>query len=142
MPLHLLTNFKKRKYYKNEPKCNGIFSRNNLPKKKDRAYGRNLDEYKSVGTNFKKRKYYKNEPKCNGIFSRNNLPKKKDRAYGRNLDEYKSVGTHWIALYVNGENVTYLDISFGVEHVPKEIKNTIGNKNIATNIIEYMHMIK
>ena len=31
------------------------------------------------------------------------------------------------------ENVTYFD-SFGVEHVPKEIRKFIGNKNIITNI--------
>ena len=24
-----------------------------------------------------------------------------------NLDEYESIETHWIALYVNAENVTY-----------------------------------
>ena len=33
----------------------------------------------------------------------------------------------------NGENVTYLD-SFGVEHIPKEIRKFIGNKSIITNI--------
>ena len=26
-----------------------------------------------------------------------------------NLDEYKSIAIHWIALYVNGDNVTYFD---------------------------------
>ena len=35
----------------------------------------------------------------------NNLPKKKDGAHVINLDECKSTGTHWIALYVNAENV-------------------------------------
>ena len=40
--------------------------------------------------------------------------------------------THWIALYVNTENVTYFD-GFGVEHIPKETKKFIGNENI-TNI--------
>ena len=40
--------------------------------------------------------------------------------YVINLDEYKSIGTHWIALHVNGDNVTYSG-SFGVEHIPKEI---------------------
>ena len=30
------------------------------------------------------------------------------------------MGTHWIALHVNGNNVTYID-SFSVEHIPKEI---------------------
>ena len=34
MPPHPLTNFEIRKYYKNEPKFNGVFSRNDLPKKK------------------------------------------------------------------------------------------------------------
>ena len=48
---HPLTNFEIQKYYKNEPKFNGVFSRNNLPKKiKDGAYVINLDEYKDVGT--------------------------------------------------------------------------------------------
>ena len=36
-------------------------------------------------------------------------------------------------MYINAENVTYFD-SFGVEHIPKEIKQFIRNKNIATNI--------
>ena len=36
-------------------------------------------------------------------------------------------------MYVNDSNATYFD-SFGVEHVPKEIKEFIGNKNIITNI--------
>ena len=49
------------------------------------------------------------------------------------LDEYESIGTHWIALYANDKNVTYFD-SFGVEHIPKEIRMFIGNKNILTNI--------
>ena len=36
-------------------------------------------------------------------------------------------------MHVNGNNVTYLN-SFGVEHIPKEIKKFIGDKNIITNI--------
>ena len=36
-------------------------------------------------------------------------------------------------MYVSNDNVTYSD-SFGVEHIPKEIKKFIGNKNIITNI--------
>ena len=71
-------------------------------------------------TNFEIQKYYQNEPKFNGVYSRNNLPKIKDGAYVINLDEYKSIGTHWIALHVNGNNVTNFD-SFGVEHIPKKI---------------------
>ena len=70
--------------------------------------------------NFEIQKYYKNEPKFNGVYSKNNLPKIKDGAYVINLDVYKPIGTHWIALYVNDNNVTHFD-SFGVEHIPKEI---------------------
>ena len=50
-----------------------------------------------------------------------------------NLDEYSDIGTHWIALYVNNKTVTYFD-SFGIEHVPEEVKKFIGNRNIITNI--------
>ena len=53
MPPHPLTNFEIQKYYKNEPRFNGVFSRNNLPKKiKDGAYVINLDEYADVGTHW------------------------------------------------------------------------------------------
>ena len=50
-----------------------------------------------------------------------------------NLDEYSNIETHWVALYVYSNNVTYFD-SFGVEHIPKEIRTYINNKNIKTNI--------
>ena len=36
-------------------------------------------------------------------------------------------------MYVNAKNVTYFD-SFGVEHIIKEFRNFIRNKNIITNI--------
>ena len=44
-----------------------------------------------------------------------------------NLDEYPDIGTHWIALYVKNNEVIYFN-SFGIEHVPKEIKRFIGHK--------------
>ena len=85
-------------------------------------------------TKFGIQKYYKNESRFNGVFSRNNLPKKiKDGAYIINLDEYADVGTHWIALFCNRNEIAYFD-SFGVEHVPEEIKGFVGNKNIKANI--------
>ena len=84
-------------------------------------------------TNFKKQKYYQKEPKFNGVYSRNNLPKIKDRVYVKNLDGIKSIGPHWMALYVNGNNIIYFD-SFGAEHIPKEIEKFVGNKNIITNV--------
>ena len=85
-------------------------------------------------TNFEILKYYENESRFNGVYSRDNLPNKiKDGAYVINLDEYSDIGTHWVALWVNNNNVTYFD-SFGVEHIPKEIIKFIENRNIKTNI--------
>ena len=70
--------------------------------------------------------------KINGVHSRNNLPKKiKDGAYVINLDEHEDTGRHWIALFWN--EIVYFD-SFGVEHIPEEIKDFLGNKNIKANI--------
>ena len=84
-------------------------------------------------TNFEIQKYYQDEPKFNGVYSKNNLSKIKDGAYVRNLYEYKSIRTHWIALYVNPNNIAYFG-NVGVEHIPIEIEIFIGNKNIITNI--------
>ena len=47
-----LTNFEIQEYYENEPKFNGVFSRDNLPKKKDGAYVIKLDEYADTGTHW------------------------------------------------------------------------------------------
>ena len=53
MPCHPLTNFEIEKVYENEPRFNGVFSRDNMPKKiKDGAYVINLDEYKDAGTHW------------------------------------------------------------------------------------------
>ena len=78
--------------------------------------------------------YYQNDPRFNGVYSRDNLPNKvKDGAYVINLDEYSDIGTHWVALHVNDKTATYFD-SFGIEHIPKEAKSFINNKNIVANI--------
>ena len=70
---------------------------------------------------------YQNEARFNGVYSRDNLPKIKVGSYVINLDEHSDIGTHWVALYVDGNNnaITYFD-SFGVEHIPKEIKRFIN----------------
>ena len=53
MPPHPSTNFEIEKVYENEPRFNGVFSRDNMPKKiKDGAYVINLDEYTDVGTHW------------------------------------------------------------------------------------------
>ena len=104
--------------------------------------------------------YHQNEPRFIGVYSRDNLPYEiKDGAYVVNLDEYSDIGTHWIALYVNNKTVTYFD-SFGLEHISKQVKKLVNNKNIIANIfrkqaydsvmcgyfcigfIDYMFMVK
>ena len=52
MQSHLLTNFEIQKYYQNEPKFNGAYSRNNVSKIKDGAFILNLDEYESIGAHW------------------------------------------------------------------------------------------
>ena len=54
MQPHPLTNFEIQEYYQNEPRSNGVYSRDNLPehsfvKIKDGAYVVNLDEYSDIG---------------------------------------------------------------------------------------------
>ena len=50
---HPLTNFEIQKYYENEPRLIGVFSRNNMPKKTNEVvYVINLDEYKDVRTHW------------------------------------------------------------------------------------------
>ena len=52
MPPHPLTNFEIQKYYQNQPKFNGVYSSNNLPKIKDVSYVINLDGHKSIETHW------------------------------------------------------------------------------------------
>ena len=56
--------------------------------------------------NFETQKYYQNEPRFD---------------------------THWNALFCNKNEIVYFD-SFGVEYIPDEIKDFIGNKNIIATI--------
>ena len=85
-------------------------------------------------TNIEINEYYISEPRFNGVYSRNIFPKIiKKGAYVINLDEYGNIGTHWIALFVKPKYTVYFD-SFGVEHIPKEIKKFIGNEDIKANI--------
>ena len=79
-------------------------------------------------TNFEIQKHYENESRFNGVFSRDNLPKKiKDGAYVINIDGYADTGRHWIALFCNRNGIVYFN-SFGVEHIPGDIKEFIRNK--------------
>ena len=104
LPAHPLTNFEIQEYYQNEPRFNGVFSRDNLPNNSSNNNNNN-----------------------------NNNDNIKNGAYVINLDEYHDIGTHWVTLYVNNKIVTYFD-SFGVEHIPKEIMKFTAHKKIITNI--------
>ena len=85
-------------------------------------------------TNFEIHEYYQNEARFNGVYSIVKSPNKiKSVAYVTNIDEYTDIGSHWVALYVKNNVVTYFD-SFGVEHVPNEIKKFIDHKNLILNI--------
>ena len=52
MSPHPLTNFEIQKYYQNEPRFNGVYSRDNLPKIKGRIFVINLDKYSNIGTHW------------------------------------------------------------------------------------------
>ena len=53
LPFHPLTNIEISEYYANEPRFNGVYSRDNLPKITKRgAYVINLDEYENTGTHW------------------------------------------------------------------------------------------
>ena len=51
MSPHPLANLEMQKYYQNEPKFNGVYSRSNLPKIKDEAY-EVLMSINSLGTHW------------------------------------------------------------------------------------------
>ena len=56
-------------------------------------------------TYFGNQRHYQNGANFNGSYLKNNLPKMKDKACTINLEKYKSIETHWIALYLNSNNV-------------------------------------
>ena len=77
MPPHRLTNFEIQIYYQNEPRSNGVFSRNNLPLKiKDGAYVINLDENPDVGTHWMALFRNRNEIVYFDSFGVEHVPKK------------------------------------------------------------------
>ena len=76
MPPHPLTNFEIQKYYQNEPRFKGVYSRDNLPKIKDGAYVRNLDEYSDIGAHWLALYVYNNDVTCFNSFGVEHIPKK------------------------------------------------------------------
>ena len=87
MPPHPLTNFEIQKYYQNEPRFNGVFSKNNLPKRiKDGAYVIDLDEYANTGMHWIALFCNKNEIVCFNSFGVEHFPEEIEKFLGnRNL---------------------------------------------------------
>ena len=52
MPPHPLSNFEIQKYCQNQPRFNGGYSRDNLPRIRDEVYIINLDEYSDIRTHW------------------------------------------------------------------------------------------
>ena len=82
MPPHPLTNFQILKYYQNEPRFNGVYSIDNLPKIKDEAYVINLDEYSDIGTDWVAL-YVHNNITFFHSFGVEHIPKEKKRFINR-----------------------------------------------------------
>ena len=52
MPPRPLTNVEIQKYYQNEPRFNGVYSRDNPPEIRDVGYVINIDEHSNFGTHW------------------------------------------------------------------------------------------
>ena len=90
---------------------------------------KNISMPRHTLTKFEIQTCYLNGPRFKGVYDRDNFPKTvKDGAYIINLDEYADVGIHWISLHVKDIDVIYFG-SFGVKHVPKEIKKITEHNN-------------
>ena len=77
------TNFEIRKYYKNEPRFNGVYSRDHLPNTiKNGAYVINLVEYANVGTHWITLYAKSDEVICFDSFRVEHVPKEIKRFIG------------------------------------------------------------
>ena len=83
LPFHPLTNIEINEYYINEPRFNGVYSRNSLPKAiKKRAYAINLDEYENTGTHWIALFVKTNEVIYFDSFGIEHIPKEIEHAIG------------------------------------------------------------
>ena len=85
LPFDPLTNIEISEYYKNEPRFNGVYSRNNLPNKiKNGAYVINLDEYKNTCTHWVSLFVKTNEVIYFNSFGVEHIPKEINKFIGNN----------------------------------------------------------
>ena len=85
MPPHPLTNFETQKYYQNEPRFNGTYSKDNLPKIKDGAYIINLDKCSDIGTHWVALSVNNNSVTYFDSFGVEHIPKEIKAFIGRSL---------------------------------------------------------
>ena len=91
IPPRPLTNFEIQNYYKNELRFNGVYSRDNLPKKiKNGAYVINLDEYADIGTHWIALNVKNNEVISFDIFCVEYIPKEIKKIIGQKKTKTKS----------------------------------------------------
>ena len=99
MPPHRLTNIDIINYYKNEPRFNGAYSRDNLPKIKNRAYIINLNKHKNTSTQWIVLYVKNNEVTYFDSFGVEYIPKEVKKAIGNkdiktnifSIQDYNSV---------------------------------------------------
>ena len=74
------------KYYENESRFNGVYSRDNLPNKiKDGTYLINLDEHSNIGTHWVALYVKNNDITCFDSFGVKHIPKEIIKFIGHNV---------------------------------------------------------
>ena len=92
LPFHPLTNIEISEYYKNEPRFNDVYSRNDLPNKiKKGAYVINLDEHKDTGTHWVSLFVKTNEVIYFDSFGIEHIPKEINKFNGNNTTKSSSL---------------------------------------------------
>ena len=117
MPPHPLTNFEIKRYYQNELRFNGVYSRDNLPNKiKDGTYAINLDEYADVGTHWITFFYKNNEIVYVDSFWVEHVPKEIEKFIGHkntktNIFRTQSNNSYMCAYFCMG----FIDFMFAAK---------------------------
>ena len=111
LPPHPLTNFEIQEYYQNEPRFNGVFSRDNLGSTVENgAYVINLDEYHDIGTHWVALYVYNKTVKYFDSFGVEHIIKKiitniyRIQAYDSIMCGYFCIG--FINFMFNGKSLT------------------------------------
>ena len=97
IPLDPLTNFEIQKYYQNEPRFNGVYSRDNLPKTKfhdkikDEMYVISLDEYTDIGIHWTALYKSNNKVTYFDSFGFEHIPKEIKKFIKGSVDKFTNV---------------------------------------------------